>query len=426
MKSGDKMLRIKELDFSYKEKNVLKNINMSIREREFIGIIGPNGSGKSTLLKNISNVLIPDSGIIYLDQELLNDYEPLTLAKQMAVVPQESRINFNFSVYELVMMGRNPYQNRWGRITEKDRSIVEEAMDLTDTWKFKERKITELSSGERQRVIIARALAQQPDILLLDEPTASLDINYCQGIFDFLSHLNKNLKITIIAVSHDLNLTSQYCDRLILLNEGQIYVVGSPEKVLTTANISEVYNTDIKIINNPLTDRPYLILGPGDYNQDVKSKNGGKIHVICGGGSGKKLLEELYHRGYTLSCGVLNQGDADWEMAKKLNLDLVEIPPFASIDQVALQKNQVYIKRADLVLITNTPFGYGNIANLELISEMEGKKIILQQKNKFYKRDYTGGKARKYWEKIVERKYTYSVADQDELIGKISGLITKD
>ncbi len=167
---------------------------------EFIAIIGPNGSGKSTLIKNLSNIIKPDKGSIYLDYKNLNDLSAQDLAKKLSVVPQNTNVDFDFTVYDLIMMGRNPYQNRWGKITDNDREVVIEAMKLTDTFQFKDRRLMNLSGGEKQRVIIARALAQEPEVLLLDEPTSSLDINYQGEIFDLLSYLNNKKNITIIIV----------------------------------------------------------------------------------------------------------------------------------------------------------------------------------------------------------------------------------
>ncbi|MFW5788226.1 MAG: ABC transporter ATP-binding protein, partial [Halanaerobiales bacterium] len=293
------MLEIENLKFGYKNKEVLKNINLYIKHRDFLGIIGPNGSGKSTLLKNISRIVCPNKGVVYLDDRLLQEYNNRDLAKKMAVVPQDTTLNFNFNVYDIIMMGRNPYQNRWGNISEEDKKVVKEAMCLTDTYFLRDKNINNLSGGERQRVIIARALAQKPDLLLLDEPTSSLDINYQGEIFDLLTDLNQNLDLTIIVVSHDLNLSSQYCDELILLYEGEIFEAGTPEEVLTPQNIKAVYKTEVIIKENPLTDRPYVTLIPRDYQQKCNLPgHKERIHVIAGGGAGKELLKLLHRNGY--------------------------------------------------------------------------------------------------------------------------------
>lgn len=414
------MLKIDNLDFSYNQNSILKMINLIINKQEFVGIIGPNGSGKTTLLKNISNILKPDQGVIYLNNHYLNKYSSKELAKLMAVVPQDTQVDFNFSVYDLIMMGRNPYQNRWGQITQKDKEKVKEIMALTDTTGFSNKRINQLSGGERQRVIIARALVQEPQVLLLDEPTASLDINYQGEIFDLLSSLNKELKLTIIVVSHDLNLSSQYCSKLILLNKGEIYKIGKASQVLKRENINKVYQTEVIIKENPFTNRPYIILVPKNKGEKLPNKKRGIVHVICGGGSGKEILEELKTAGYKLSCGILNQGDSDWEMARKLKIELAEIPPFAAIDPESVAYNHKLITKADYIIITDTPFGYGNLANLELLTKIKGKKYILQNKRQIKERDYTKGKAEEYWNCIIKKKNSYFVKDVKEILALLT------
>ncbi len=414
------MLNIKDINFSYGNNTILNKIDCYIKKKEFVGIIGPNGSGKSTLLKNISNYFKPESGMIYLNKKILNEYSAKELAKYMAVVPQETMVQFNFTVYDLVMMGRNPYQDRWGRIKSEDREIVQRAMNLTDTTQFKDKNIDELSGGERQRVIIARALAQQPDILLLDEPTASLDINYQIEIFDLLSYLNKKLNITILVVSHDLNLSSQYCERLILLNQGEIYIAGSPAEVLTKENVKSVYKTEVIIKENPLTDTPYITLIPRNFKKKNKKMNMKKIHVICGGGSARELLDKLYYQGYSLSCGVLNQGDRDWELAKQLDLKQVEIPPFTYIQEKDIENNVELLRDADLIIIADTPFGHGNVDNLKMLSNLVNrKKIILHIKRDFEERDYTGGEASIFWEKIKKENEIFEFESIKGILNKV-------
>lgn len=426
-----KMLKIDKLKFSYNNREILKKIDLYLEEREFVGIIGPNGSGKTTLLKNISRILSPDSGVIYLNQKLLNSYDTGELARFMAVVPQDTAVNYNFTVYDLIMMGRNPYQDRWGRVKKEDKEIVEEVMELTDTVEFRDKRINELSGGERQRVIIARALAQKPRVLLLDEPTASLDINYQREIFDLLASLNKDLDLTVIVVSHDLNLSSQYCSKLVLLKDGKIFKVGKPEEVLTARNIKEVYHTEVVVKNNPLTGRPFIIMVPkvqvgvNSRKQDAaQTVNPKRIHVICGGGTGKKIINLLYNQGYIISCGVLNQGDADWEVAKKLGLKVAEIPPFVHIDRESLKYNRQLINCSDLVIVTDTPFGPGNLPNIALLTEIDDINIVLIEGKGIKDRDYTGGEAEKYWNKLVVKKHTHVIETTDKAFEFINKLVS--
>ncbi len=414
------MLKLENIDFSYAKQKILHEINFHLKNHEFIGIIGPNGSGKSTLLKNVSKLLDPDKGSIYLDRNLLNDYSYKELAKKMAVVPQDTKVNFNFTVYDLVMMGRNPYQDRWGRISQKDKEKVKEAMELTDTAKFKEKSIKNLSGGERQRVIIARAIVQEPELLLLDEPTASLDINYQRNIFDLISDLNEELEMAVLAVSHDLNLISQYCERLILLNKGKIHSIGEVEEVITKENISDVYNTQVDIKYNPITERPYVIIIPRQKNNQKIKEHDFKVHLICGGGTGKDIMNILNDLNIGVSTGVLNRGDSDWEEAKRLNYEVVEIPPFAPIDEYAMQENKEKMKDADLIIISDTPFGWGNLDNIKVLANFEDKDILFMMNNDIEKRDFTEGKFTELYKKIKENNNVNEIHSHKKLCNFIN------
>ena len=417
------MLRTDKIKFSYSQTKVLKGIDLEIEAGSFIGIIGPNASGKSTLLKNMSKSLKSDSGAVYLDHKLLNDYNSLELAKKMAVVPQNTEVNFNFNVYDIIMMGRHPYQKRWSGISQQDIKIVKEVMEVTDTLKLKQKMINDLSGGERQRVIIARALAQKPEILLLDEPTSSLDINYQGEIYDLLNYLNQEFNLTIVTVSHDLNLTAQYCEELLLLKEGEIYAAGSAEEVLTEENIKAVYQTEVMIKTNPLSNKPFITLVPQVNSVKKKNKKDFKIHVIAGGGTAKNFLYKLDNLGYQLSIGVLNVGDADWQAAKELGIEIVEAPPFIDISEKEISKNRELIEKADLIILSDLPFGHGNLANLEVLLNYGDKAKLLFSNLDIKKRDYIEGKAEKIWNKLLEEaENIHLLNDKSNLIKKIKKL----
>ena len=415
------MLKTNNIEFSYNQKNILKGIDLQIKKGSFIGIIGPNASGKSTLLKNMSKTLIADKGTVYLNKKILNDYSSLELAKKMAVVPQNTEISFNFNVYDIIMMGRHPYQKRWSGLNEDDKKIVKEVMEVTDTFKLKNKLINELSGGERQRVIIARALAQKPEILLLDEPTSNLDINYQGEIYDLLKYLNQEFNLTIITVSHDLNLTAQYCEELLLLKEGKIFSAGSAEKVLTKENIKKVYKAEVLIKINPISKKPFVTLMPETNNKFKKEKDKDfKIHIIAGGGTAQNFLYELDNSGYPLSIGVLNIGDADWQVARELGIEIVEAPPFIDISKKEIKKNRKLIHNSDLVILSDLPFGHGNLANLEILLDFPKKKKILFSNLSIKKRDYIEGKAESIWNKIiVEDKNKILLKEKNKLLKKV-------
>lgn len=266
------ILEVNNLCCGYDSKAVIKDISFSVSEGDFLGIIGPNGAGKTTLFRAVSNILPHWEGNILYKGKDVSKITPRDFAREVAVIPQILEIPFAFSVEEFVLMGRFPHVERFKALKEKDYKILEEVLKLTDTFAFCKRKMSELSGGERQRIILAQGFAQQPQLLLLDEPTAHLDIGHQVQVLDLLKKLNKEKNLTVIIVLHDLNLASDYCDRLILLKEGAVFKEGSPRHVLTYQNIEEVYKTVVVVKENDISSKPYILL----VSEEEKRKKGQK------------------------------------------------------------------------------------------------------------------------------------------------------
>jgi len=260
----ESLLKINNLIGGYHKEIIINDISLEIKKGDFIGIIGPNGSGKTTLLRLISKVLPLQKGNITFEGKDITGMDLKEFAQSVAFVAQDTIVNFSFSVLEIVLMGRIPHLKRLQLETKEDYLIAERSMAMTDTSDLKEKRIDELSSGERQRVIIARALAQEPLLLFLDEPTSHLDIGHQIQILDLLKRLNRQNNLTIVMVLHDLNLASEYCNRLVLLNEGKVFKEGAPPEVLTYQNIEAVYKTVVVVNNNPITSKPYVLLVSGE------------------------------------------------------------------------------------------------------------------------------------------------------------------
>lgn len=247
------ILSLETTGFRYSDTWVLRNVSFNVSEGEFVGIIGPNGSGKTTLLKVMNGILTPQEGYVRIRGMAVHKMKKNDLAKLMAIVPQNSPMVFPFNVEEVVLMGRSPYLGNFQFEGETDFRIANQAMDITDTYSLKTRSMNELSGGERQRVLIARALAQQPRIMLLDEPMTFLDIRHQLVLFDLVKTLTTDQALTVIAVTHDINMASLYCDRIVLLDAGRIRAIGSPQEVITEACIEDVYRTKVSIGTNPVT-----------------------------------------------------------------------------------------------------------------------------------------------------------------------------
>lgn len=250
---------IEDLSFSYNEKYVLRDISLNIEKNKFYCIIGPNGCGKTTLLKNISGNVEHKAGRILIENKEIRDLRIKEVARKVSFVPQNTSIDFEFSVLDVVMMGRSPYLRLFQNEGAKDLEIAHDAMKCTNTWHLKDKNINEISGGERQRVIVARALAQQTGILLMDEPISALDIHHQIELMDTIKKLVLSSDVTVVAVLHDLNMAAQYSDEIILMNSGEIVAKGVPEAVITEANLMNVYGLRASVIKNPVTGKPHVL-----------------------------------------------------------------------------------------------------------------------------------------------------------------------
>ena len=246
------LMKLENISFTYETLPVLRDLSISIWESNFIGLIGPNGSGKSTLLKIMGAILKPDSGSIQFKESLLSRINKKHFAQSVSWIPQDHPMVFPFKVSEIVLMGRHPYLSPLSFESEEDFEISRRAMETTMTYQFADRYFNEISGGEKQRVMIASALAQNPEMMLLDEPTAALDLKYQIQILSILKNLNAGHKMTLIMAMHDLNLASKFCNRLILLNEGQIVRDGTPEQVLEKNILEQVYGIEVDLVSNTI------------------------------------------------------------------------------------------------------------------------------------------------------------------------------
>lgn len=235
------MIKLDHVTFAYEETPVLKEISVNLSAGDFCAVIGPNGSGKTTLLKTIAGLLSPQKGYISVDNKEVKAYSPLELARKVAYVSQRQDIVFDFTVFDTVMMGRNPYQSRWEFSTDSDEKIVSEVLEICHLTHLKDRLLYNLSGGEMQRAMIARAMAQQTPVMLLDEPLANLDINHKFEIMDILAGLNRDRKVIILLVIHDFSFALQYASDVILLKENTLRYYGAAKEVLTPQIIKELF-----------------------------------------------------------------------------------------------------------------------------------------------------------------------------------------
>ena len=257
------VISAENINFRYAEKPVMEGVSFSIDEARMVAVIGPNGSGKTTLLKIINGTLFPDTGRMLIDGKETKNWSRKEIAQKVAIVPQETAITFPFFAEEIVLMGRFPHLSNYRFEDKSDYRIVQEAMEKTDTLAFASRRFNELSAGERQRVLIARALSQEPEILLLDESTVFLDLKHQFQFLSLLKQLNTVQRLTVIFVTHDINLAAQNAGQIIMLDSGKIYAIGMPPEVITAANIKEVYDVNALVDQNPHNGSPRVTLLTG-------------------------------------------------------------------------------------------------------------------------------------------------------------------
>ena len=241
-------LEVRGLRYLYDKHIVLDGVDLKIREGEVLGILGPNGCGKTTLLRNLNKNLSPRGGCVLLNDIDMESIQKRDVAKEVAVVPQTNEIHFSFTVRDIVAMGRMPFQGMMGGESRADREIIESAMEQTGVAKFADRHINTMSGGERQRVIIARAIAQTPKIILMDEPTLHLDISMQFDALNLVYKLSREKGLTVVIVSHDLGMVARYCDRIVMLHDHKVHALGTPQEVLTPENMKTVFNVDAELI----------------------------------------------------------------------------------------------------------------------------------------------------------------------------------
>jgi iron complex transport system ATP-binding protein len=401
-------LDINNLSFEINDKRILHDINLKVNIGEFVGLIGPNGAGKTTLLKCI-NRINKYRGQVKINGQNIDKMNDRNIAREVSIMHQNTTISFPFPSIDVVLMGRYPYKKRFEGDTKEDYSIARKNMEYTKTIEFEHSPITDMSGGERQRILFSKVLTQDTDLILLDEPTANLDISHQEQIFKYTRELCDSGR-TAIAAIHDLIIAAKYCSRLVLLKEGRIIADGTPEEVITAENLSEAYGVNALVYRNRITGQlDYYLYG---LTKDDKNKK--HVHVIGGGGSASGVIRYLFEKGYKVTAGVFTHGDSDLQCAQIYDIDYVTCKPFSEISQDAFDENVEMIKNSDFAVLCNMPFGVLNIKNLE--AAKSAANLIIIEDESPESRDYTGGEALEIYNTLKENSVVTNSARLHEVL----------
>lgn len=340
------MIRLDGVELSFGDVPVLDGIDLSVEPGEFVGLVGPNGAGKTTLLRTINGLLEPDEGEVRVEGRRVHEMNAREVSRTLATVPQDTHVGFSFRAEQIVEMGRTPHRSRlnWS----EDEDPVDDALERTETTHLRDRNADDLSGGERQRILLARALAQEPSALLLDEPTASLDINHQVQVLELVEGLVEEGRAALAAI-HDLDLAARYCDRLLLLYDGEICVRGRPETVLRDARLADAFETETAVTQNPVTGTPTVAA------IERRSNRNERVHVAGGGSGGAGAVRALWQAGFEVSVGLVPEGDVAADLARALDIEVITAPAFGQPAESRREAAVAHAQEADILVLTEGP-----------------------------------------------------------------------
>jgi len=413
------VLQVEGLSVAFDGNRVVDSVSLEVSRGEVVGLVGANGSGKTTLVRTIAGLLNAEAGAVRIDGQLASDVNNTggssaatvmsqgERARKLAYMPQLAAPH-PFTAFEAVLMGRYPYLGRFELEGSGDRDLAWAAMERTSTVEFADRKLDTLSGGERQRVVLARVLVQQAGVLLMDEPTASLDLRHQILTMDLVREEVASRNAGAVVILHDLSLAARFCDRLVVLLEGKKIAEGTPWEVLTPANLREGFGVEGLVEPDPVTGKPHvLLLGSENSSSDDLVGAGRTVHLICGAGSGRELMHQLRVAGYEVTAGVLGTGDSDREAAERLGLDYVSAPPFAGITDEQHEAHLELVRAADHVVLLPMAVGMNNVRNVTAAVDAESLIVVeppgVSGSGDTVVGDYTDGMASALRRELIER-----------------------
>jgi iron complex transport system ATP-binding protein len=376
---------------------VVRDASLSVARGEIVGIIGPNGAGKTTLLRAVTGGARVLSGDVLVDGRPARAYSHLELARVVGVLPQTAPQPFAFTARRFVGMGRHARVSRFGGLGPADVAAVDRALSLTDTAGLADEPVDTLSGGDLQRLTLAQALAQEPTLLLLDEPTSHLDLNHRLQVLDLVRGLADGVDgappLAVVAVFHDLDMASRYADRLAVVAEGTLREADAPERVLTASTLADVFGVRAVIGADPVTGAVRVL--PVVRSKERVAARGVSVLVVSGSGTGASVMRRLVVAGFDVRAGALARGDTDEQVAASLDVPLVPLAPFGSMapsDESAVHRAA---SEVDAVVVVATPFGPANLGNLRALARSDARVVLVGSLSPAD--DFTDGEAGRLW-----------------------------
>jgi iron complex transport system ATP-binding protein len=345
------------LDAGYGKTAVVENLDLHVLRGQTVCLIGPNGSGKSTVLRTLAGILAPVKGAVYIGQREIGRIKPAEKAKQVALVLTD-RLNLNMtSAREIVALGRSPHTDFLGRLSPEDHRIVDEALETVGALDLGERNFTSLSDGEKQKVLIARSLAQDPELVILDEPTSHLDIKHKIEVIRILNRLSRERGMTVIMALHDIDIAAKNCQTLVLVKNGKVLAQGKPEDIIGENTIGELYD-----IEGAAFDAVTGAL-------EVCNEKAPEVFVAAGAGTGPSVYRILSRLGYGIATGILQENDMDYRVASSMRLYRISEKPFEPISSATTERARKKMEEAQFIIDCGFPLGKFNQVNRLLLGE---------------------------------------------------------
>ncbi len=376
------------LAVGYGERAVLSGVDLAVGRGELVGLVGPNGAGKSTLLKAVTGASDILGGTLHVAGLPVSGLDPVQRARIAAVVPQSLPSLFAFTAREFVAMGRHPHLGRLDSLSARDEAVISRVMDVTDTLRLAEERVDTLSGGDLQRLTLAQALAQEPEVLLLDEPTSHLDLNHRMQVLDLVRRLADD-GLAVLGVFHDLDLAARYSDRLAVVDAGGLAACGTPEAVLTPTLLREVFSVRAVVGVDAVTGS--VAITPVMREQAASHPTGRRVFVLGGSGAAAGLMRRLALAGFAISAGALSRGDIDQAVAEALGVTYVELAPFGAMGEADRAAVERLAREADVRIVAEVPIGGANLGNLEA-TITAGPPLVFMA-GFAQERDFAGGAA---------------------------------